>query len=336
MEGFKMPDIWTHILLGQDVLNALDDHRWKTVFETRIKLFNLGCQGPDMFLYNDFWPWIKNKRAVKLGDKMHIEKTGDFFIEGLSYLKKRVTSKEDYKKLFTYLAGFICHFSLDKNAHPYIHYYSGIYDKKKKETYKYKGNHKRLELMIDTILLKEKRNITTHKYPVYNEIDIGNALPKVIIDSYKNAISKLYKLDDNYDFINDSYRDTKRALKVIHDPYGIKKSLLIFADIITKGDLVYSSVIYPRVIDENRDYLNRNHNVWNHPCNKTEVYSDSFDDIFNRSVEQAIEMIKGAIEYLEDGIKEEDLIKIFPNISYSSGKHVDDKCELKYFDPIFK
>lgn len=330
-----MPDIWTHILCGYDTISTLEDCKRKEIIEKRIKVFNLGCQGPDIFLYNDFWPWIKEKRGVKYGRLLHLKKTGDFFIEGLNFLKNKVKNKEEFNILFSYLAGFMCHFGLDRNAHPYIHYYAGVFDKSKPKTIKYSGYHKKLELIIDAIILKEKRNIDAYQYPVYKEIDIGEELPKVINDFFVYILNKLYKPKINLDFIGDSYNDIKRVMKIIHDPFGYKKVLLNFIDLFVNDQIRYSGLTYPRRIDDIIDYMNRKHNIWNHPCNKEEVYNHSFDDIYDNAVKENKIMIKGAISYLDDKIDIKQLQTYFPSVSYSTGKSTSKECELIYFNPIF-
>ncbi len=329
-----MPDVWTHLLCGHDVISSLENQDWKRVLNEKINIFKLGCQGPDVFLYNDFWPWKKKKRGPKFGKIMHLKRTGDFFVESFKYLKKRVNNYDDYLTLFTYLSGFICHFGLDRNAHPFIHYQAGVYDENDYATFKYSIYHKKLELIIDTILLKERKNLYTYKYPAYKEIDVEK-LPNVLIDFYIYILKKLYKPEIEIDFIEDSFKDMNKVLKIIHDPCGYKKVFLNMIDVVIKKQIDYSSLIYPRHIDDKKDYLNRKHNLWKHPCKKEEIYYESFDDIYMRSVIESKEMIEGAIKYIKGEVREQELIRCFPNISYSTGKHVDNDCKLIYYDPIF-
>jgi hypothetical protein len=330
-----MPDVLTHIICGEEAVQLLDNSSWKNILLEYKKIFNLGCQGPDIFLYNDFWPWIKEKRGPKIGILIHTKKTGDFFIEGIKYIKENRLKGDNFKVLFSYLCGFICHFGLDRNAHPYIHYYSGYHDKKRPETRKYSGYHKRLELIIDSIIYKEKKNIDAYKYPIYKEIDIQSDFPKVIANFYKYILNKLFKYDIEIDFIEDSYKDMKKVLRLVYDRYGCKKVILNFIEIITNRKFDYGELVYPRRIDKKHDYMNRNHNIWNHPCDKKEVYSDSFDDIYNRAVRESKEMIEAMIKYMEDKIDNKGLDELFPNISYSTGKPANKKCDLIYYDPIF-
>lgn len=329
-----MPDVFTHILCGHDAIQGLDQS-WRTIISKKEKLFNLGCQGPDMFFYNDFMPFIKRKRGLKFGRMMHVEKTGDFLIESINYIKENASNETDFDLLFTYISGLICHFGLDRKAHPYIYYHSGKHEKNNPETRKYSGYHKRLELIIDTILMKERKGLESHRHPIYKEIDIGTSLPKSIVNYYVCTLSKTYNPKEIINFINDSYKDMKTVLKLAHDPSGIKKFLMKVLDRIANDDIEYNTLIYPRRIDSRHDYMNTVRNPWNHPCDKSEGYFESFYDIYNLAVKESLDMIKTTINYLENKIDINKLKKAIPNISYITGKMIDAKCELIYYNPIF-
>lgn len=330
-----MPDVCTHILCGHDVIQGLDK-RWKTTILENERIFNLGCQGPDMFFYNDFRPFNKVKRGPKFGRMMHNEKTGDFLVESIQHIKEKITNKNDFNMLFTYISGLICHFGLDRKAHPYIYYYSGKHDKNRPETRKYGGYHKRLELIIDTIMMKERKDIETHKHPVYEEINVGTSLPKSIVDYYVNTLNKVYNTKEILNFINDSYRDMKTVLKLAYDPSGIKKNIIKWIDKILKDEIEYSTLVYPRKIDDRYDYMNNARNSWNHPCNNDEKYIESFYDIYDTAIKDSLDMIKAAISYLENKVQIINLIKALPNISYITGKKTDSKCDIIYYKPIFE
>lgn len=331
-----MPDIITHVLFGCDMLNELEKSSWKSAIENNKRLFLLGCQGPDIFFYNDFLPWVKNKRGPKIGDLMHLEKTGDFFIKGIKYIEENWKDKKDIELLFVYLAGFMCHFALDRNAHPFIFYFTGEYDKDRVETHKYKGFHKRLEQAIDVILLWEKRSMEAYKYPVFKKIDVGASLPKVVTDFYNYIFKELFNFEVNDDVANDSYKDTKKVFRVLFDPIGYKKILLAFVDLIFKDKVIYKDMVYPKNIDNTLDYMNKDHVKWVHPCNEDEEFCHSFYDLYDRGLEEGTDMVKAFISFLENRITEEDLKQAFPNLSYSTGKEMQKQYIQKYFSPIFK
>lgn len=331
-----MPDIITHILYGQDIMNELEDSKWQKTILKNKELFILGCQGPDIFFYNDFWPWIKKKRGPEIGKSMHLNRTGDFFIEGLKYVKNNIDDETEKATLFTYLSGFMCHFTLDRRAHPYIFYFTGQYDEKRPETHHYKGFHKRLEIVIDAILLKEKKGLESYKYKIHEQIDTGKILPKVIKDFYDYVFEVLYDFGVDGRVVNDSYKNIKQVLKYIYDPHGIKKSGLHILDCLIKDKVKYSNLIYPRNIDKRVDYMNTKRDKWTHPCDKDEVYTYSFFDIFNKALGEGKDMILKSINFLDGKCKFSEVRELFPNVTYTTGRPSDDDCEQKYFSPLFE
>ena len=77
--------------------------------------FLIGLHGPDLLCY--YRPFGKN-RINQQGTRMHRELAAGFFEKG----------KEEYEKdhdpvLRAYLYGFLCHFILDSECHPYISCY---------------------------------------------------------------------------------------------------------------------------------------------------------------------------------------------------------------------
>ena len=55
-----------------------------------------------------------------------------------------------------FLYGFICHYVLDSNVHPFVFYKTGLFDKKDKNSYKYNNLHAFMETYFDNYMIKEK------------------------------------------------------------------------------------------------------------------------------------------------------------------------------------
>ena len=151
-----MPDVLTHILCAEESMEKVQSNTLKKYINKNKILFNFGAQGPDIFIYYKGWPWVKKGVACKLGERMHNEKTGLFLKESIEYLKNS-KGQEEFNDLLVYLSGFLCHFALDKNAHPFIYYFGGVSQGEKNK--KYDNYHKKLEIIIDTIMLKRQKKI---------------------------------------------------------------------------------------------------------------------------------------------------------------------------------
>lgn len=109
MGGYRMPASYTHYDFGQVVYEKLSKEL-KAVINENKEAFNIGLNGPDILFY--YKPLSKNHINM-LGHEMHREAAVRFFNEA----KKHIV---EHKEGVPYILGFICHFILDSNCHPYI------------------------------------------------------------------------------------------------------------------------------------------------------------------------------------------------------------------------
>lgn len=109
-----MPATYAHYVFGKKVYAKLSKEEKEDIRKGK-DAFLLGLHGPDLLFY--YYPIGKN-RINQQGVHMHKEIAADFFNRGrLSYHKQRDQA------LRAYLYGFLCHFILDSECHPYVNYY---------------------------------------------------------------------------------------------------------------------------------------------------------------------------------------------------------------------
>jgi hypothetical protein len=306
-----LPNVWTHILFGERVIEGagLEDK----VLDAK-NFFQLGTQGPDPFFYHNFLPW-KTKPVTAIGLKIHYEECGPFLIK---MIRHGLQNKND-RKLKSYILGFITHHLLDRTTHPYINYRSGN-----------EGNrHQKLEIIIDTLLMKKWKNIDTYKVPAYKEIDIGPNLYEPINQMLSELIKEFFPEEERNmpsNYVNQSYQQMIRALKVLHDPSGWKNKLL-------KERI--SPFSYQKLNDET-DYLNEQGSKWLHPTNDKESSVESFLSLFHKAEIEGIQLLSLVNEYWTEGdLSVYEIVKEkIGNVSYDTGKDCTLALENKYFEPI--
>lgn len=303
-----MPNIWTHMLFCEDVVDTIKN---PTPFSQNEVYMKLGAQGPDPFFYYNFWPWIKNEPVHEIGKALHTKHCGEFLLDLI------ISAKETNEKTKAYVVGFVTHHILDRNAHPYIHYRAG-----------YKGNdHQKLEVLIDTIMMEKYHNLKTWKVPVYKEIDVGFSLNSDIINLLHTAIKKHYPeiTRTSSSYIQKAYRDMKLALKLLADPHGWKNAL--FKSLVS----AYSH----QPIKDHADYLNMEGKTWHHPATN-EACSAGFIDLYDKGRAEGILILSEVLSYWNNE-SEDSLAKLkdlIGNISYDTGKPLELHLENKYSDPI--
>ncbi|ALX48723.1 zinc dependent phospholipase C family protein [Lentibacillus amyloliquefaciens] len=303
-----MPNIWTHILFCENVMDSVKDPNSYLQQEAYMKL---GAQGPDPFFYYNFWPWINNESVTNIGLKLHTDKCGEFLLDMIEKASDMDSQTQ------AYVFGFTTHHILDRNTHPYIHYRAG-----------YEGNkHQELEVLIDTLMMEKYHHLETWKANVSNEISVGPKLDKSVVDLLHQTIDAHYpesSMKSNH-YIQKAYRDMKLALKLLADPYGWKKIFL-------------KPLISPfshQPVKDNADYLNLEHTTWYHPATN-EPCSKSFIDLYNQAWTEGIEIMSEVITYwnTRDNTSKERLGEMIGNISYDTGKPLALGLENKYSEPI--
>ncbi|MBM7556508.1 zinc dependent phospholipase C family protein [Halanaerobacter jeridensis] len=288
-----MPDFWTHILGGDLVtkeMKASEEQKYVEMIKKNQELFNLGCEGPDIFFYNDFWPWISEKRGAEIGDKLHQEQIKKLFATSLNFLKDN-QDNQNFPQLFAYLSGFIVHYALDKRIHPFIY----------QETNNF-PEHKNLEINIDTYLTNKYWNKLAHRMPPTPAIDAGHKLPKIVEEYYHYLLEKL-NIKYKSDVINDSYQDFKRVFGLFYSRWRFKRYLFKAINPLLSFDL--NTLIYPT----RPDYKLLSSNDYNY-----------VENLLLKGVGEAHNILKEVIKFINGDIGEEELKSTFPNINFDGVK----------------
>jgi len=209
-----MPDLWTHIIGGDMVINDLNDRALCNVILENREHFNMGTQGPDFFFYNDFWPWLKKKRGPRIGSLIHTENPGDFVLAIFEVLREKEGAIQ-YPKALSYFMGFITHMIMDDKFHRIIN----------ERTYT-DQEHKRFELELDCVLVKNYYNQDCHKINPISYLKIGEDMDDLIKDIYYLNITELYDESIDFAIINKSYQDMLKAQRILYSPFKVKAALL--------------------------------------------------------------------------------------------------------------
>lgn len=328
-----MPAIITHSFFAEDTLRNIKDRILKNEISSRIDLFYLGAQGPDIFFYYKAKPWIKYDGVEKLGTIMHENLVDTFFKNSFDYLDG-LRGSTGFYDLLTYLAGYLCHYSLDRKTHPLIHYSAGIDNGLTKATRKYYNHHRRLESTIDYFSLL-KRGIAPVSFKSFELISTGKRFEPVLIDYYVSMLDKVYNTMITPKQVTSAIHDISSVLKNLYDPLGLKFLIYRLLELImgTRGEITSSMI--PRRLKNGMDYLNLDHRKWIHPCNAGYGSNESFWDLYDRALDEADKFMNFISGYLKNGHFSNNILDMTGNISYSTGIECGNSSELKYFDSIY-
>lgn len=260
-----MPAYLTHRIAGDMVLEKLDEdaipHK---------KAFYLGCQGPDILFFRNYQPWKSARLSLMLGISMHHKKVREFFEHALEYVRKYLGG--DLQELKSYIAGMITHYSIDKNAHPFV------YGKAGKDS----ARHNMIEFMWDSFIAKETWDIEADIYDFSSEIKYA-PLGEGICDWYCDVAKKIYDTEITTKLMHQAQKHYAKVKKSLSNLNLGVRLLIRFANRVMKFDT--RSLKYP----ETRDYS----------LFSKEEYG-TMQELIRKGVNEAAEMVRFALSYFEE------------------------------------
>lgn len=294
-----MPDPVTHFVFGQQVMAQMPEDIQKVVEKP---VYQRALQGPDPWSCLGFYGG-KAKRFSRYGVQMHKSKTGQFLTE----LTKQ---SKQHPELFSVLAGNICHYCLDRAAHPYIVCKGGTRD----------GGHTRLERAVDSYYIRSIYGKKPWRFSLPRQIMSCKQYPETLRHGLNAVYQEVYGWEDIFPLINQSLRDERLFYGLMQDPLGIVHWLLRLIPGRKTNYSMYS--FFHRDIDGKKiDYLNEEHNPWQHPFDPSVQSTASFFDLFDRAKEEAAALIRAAYNWIFGGGEN---LPAFENSNYSTGLDCDD------------
>ncbi len=228
-----MPAFFAHDLFGRAAAKRLKGDLKETVL-THYTQFRIGLQGPDLFFF--YRPYSYNA-VNRYGTALHEASALPF----LEKAKEVILEKGRDSKEYAYLLGFICHFILDSECHPYVESFralSGV-------------AHMEIEEEFDKKLLRLLgRNPFT--YPLYRLIPTDETTAESVLPFY----------DADLHTIRTSLLDLHRVKRLFYAPRIWKQFLMngimrLLGKYDTMKGLVHQRPDNPRCAKSNEELLAR-------------------------------------------------------------------------------
>lgn len=324
-----MPSIITHHIFSKDILKHLKEDELNK-FNQEITIYHTFAQSHDYLFYYTFNP-IHAKKIKAFGHYAHRHNTQDYIINIIKEIKKN--NLEYNQQLIAYLYGTITHYVLDTTCHPYIFYKTGVYRKKEKDTKKYHGEHNRIEKDLDAIYYEKDTNKKYNTCNVSKEIIQNPKFNNELLRTINNVYKITYNKNNIGNYLYKGIKHAKIAYTFfINDYFGIKKALYKIIDKLTFKHFGYIAAYSTYIKRPNLNYLNKEKKEWNHPSNPKIKYNDSFEDLYNQSIEKTLTIIREINKVLYNNKPIEDILKYIPDLDYSTGMIIKEKKEMRYFE----
>lgn len=195
-----MPTTYAHYKFGEEVIGALG-RPLQSAIENNRELFDFGVHGPDLLFY---YKALTRNPVNGQGYALHERPAAPFFRHAAEVIGR----SPDPAAARAYVYGFICHFALDSECHPYVEkmiHESGI-------------GHSEIEMEFDRMLMKEDYINPVRCLPT-GHLHPSKKNAEVIAPFFENMTPEL---------IEKSMRGMLFCLKALHAP-GMMKRRLLFA-----------------------------------------------------------------------------------------------------------
>ena len=306
-----MPALIAHCYVASTVFEKIEDESVHKVIQKHMQLFLLAAQGPDIYYYYGLMK--RNNNVSKTGKIIHKEKPA----MAIDLLRKEVLlakNNDDRDCAIAILAGFLCHYALDRQAHPYVYYLQKMLENKGKKG----GMHSRVEAHLDAWILYNKLGalkpdfqnsiffITSRERDVYSAIFARlarNISLKVVtasqISKALNSMQRVLRF-----FYSQSFTLNILAL-------GCRKMAFKWA---RREDF-----FIPRLPNGCVDYINVGKNEWFNTVDPNVVSNSSFTEILDEACKDAVGLIN---ELCNSCNRKTSTQSITKNISFITGLQI--------------
>lgn len=328
-----MPGFFTHYIAGQKVYEQLPISV-KEVIDKRKSVFDLGLQGPDFFNY--YGAPLKGDVSIHRMSMMLHERSVD---EWMSLIYRYIAKQEDADKeiIIPYFYGYLIHYCIDCAINPYILYKGGFVTPNAPMPERFGIYRKRINNAIDEIMLKKHMNMTPAEVNIDDMFWITYAELLEVCRMYPVNIKTIYGKDISREEVIKAYQDMNERLKKRVKPGLLKPITRIyesFSKEFKKG--FYTKTVYAGH-EENIDFMNDSHTEWLLPWDTRYTYKDSVDEMFEKGIKNAIELINTVNDsYFGGNTTSVQAIHAIGGNSFMTGIAWNTPMLLKFHDIIFK
>ena len=281
----NMPYNFTHALVGLTALQHTNE-AVSALVSANLGEFLIGTMGPDPYFGDAMPKPLFAACRTDLAEMLHTLDARALFA-ALLPLAGNCAPKQ------AYALGFLCHFLLDTNAHPYIEArFSG-------------AAHSPAEIQMDLMMTSRVGYAGVPEQPrrFYKTRHLG-----ALDELHAQLISALFSLETRGAFAR-GYRKWIAVNTLSYDPENRK--LRFFSNIEKRfgapGKI--TSFLVSQHPDPD-DRLNLSHAVWHAPWDDAQAHSESFVDLFDRACAQAPGLMNAALFAMQGGDNAEAMERI--------------------------
>lgn len=283
-----MPAILTHDLFAHELLRYPATSFIAT--EEERNAFLLGNQGPDPLFFAVVSPALIPYKD--LGSQMH-DQLPSFLMESLVHTIEE--APETAKPVIrAYVAGFICHYLLDRAAHPFVYaQQNALCDAGVEGLTRADGHevHAVIECELDEMMLYSRTRLTVASYPPHENVLRGdNQTLASISFAIRSTLWNTYRAAAPKNFFARCVRNYRLVERATYSPTGAKARLYGSIERLRRNHSFAQAFCHRDIALMDSPFNNTEHHVWTDPFTNLE-HATSFTDIYEATLQEANRVI---------------------------------------------
>lgn len=284
----ELAAICTHYLFAQELLPALPVLLPEIQISQPAVLW--GTQGPDIFFFHRALPTMLGKSFRAAGSRLHRTPPSLIFDAMQEYLD---IYKQEKDVLSSYIVGFLMHYALDRNIHPFVFAQQRDYVEQNRISYNPSIIHNQIETNLDILALKTKLGIKGNEFNPAETLELDEEIISVFAGLYSYVLNRVLGQQLSAEALKMPFYDTVRVQKALCDRGGRKRGFVSCLEkIVPFAPPGLSTLIRTPEVADDWDYANASKRPWTDLSQGKESRL-SFFEIYQNALEDAKELIIG-------------------------------------------
>lgn len=315
-----MPAFSTHYLFVRELMDQIAAITPEIQLDAEAVYY--GTQGPDVLFFHRILPTMPGKSCNPVGSRMHRANPNALFGAMLRYARALPEVGRD--QALSYIYGFLCHYALDRVAHPYI-YATQYRIIKARHIWYLKGVvHNQVEYEIDMRMLSRHLQVTSaRKFETREVLSTDAALLDAMAGVLSVAAQEALHVSLSREQARQAFCDTRAMQSFLTDRHGWKLPVMALIQLPVYPFLgpCLTSMLRRTQASEHWDYTNDQKGQWAYPAAPDRVSAESFEELFARAKEDALQLIASFRDALSGQGSLEDAVG---GISFLTGVPVEE------------
>lgn len=282
-----MPAFSSHYIFAKEMIATVKDI---SDFEINEEALFFGAQGPDIFFFHRVFPWMIGKPLRKSGSLVHRSKPSDIF----ENMRKYCSKSSNKSIAFSYVYGFILHYALDRNCHPYVYFLENKMVEINRLTNPHTA-HNLVEFSMDSYLLNKRMGIKNpEKFDTAETLGCSDDVICEIGQLLSYVVSNVTGTKITPRQVQTALKDLKYIQRLTLDKYAVKRVFLTIIETLIapfSKNFKFTAMMRPRDLEKAKKYANIDNKIWQSPYKK-DKRNESFEELFEFSKKDAETMLR--------------------------------------------